>query len=428
MARDRTVVREIDWREVCPWLILFRTVWSAVDPRKLLSAAAGLLLVTGGWAVLGDLFAASDDPSVAAQAERYKALTWLNQEAPAVEGPADMTKAAEPRPFLDWRRLADAALLIPLDMARPFLEVFDRDAGYQNIALSLLCALWEVLVWAFFAGVITRMSALQLSQDLNASWFKAMRHVRRKYVSYAAAPLLPIFFLIGCALLMSLFGLLSRPNAGFVATAALWPLGLIFCILLAAVLVSLLFGWPIFWTTISAENTDAFDGFARAFAYVYQRSFSYLFYLVLAAVLGVIGWVALAYFVEFTLFICAWGVSWGTGQERGVELLSLSRLDQFAAPLSTGGEIISFWSTAARIIVISYGYSFFWTAFTAIYLLLRRDTDATPLDVVYLDEPLGRPLPPLDHDEAGVPAAPRDAQSAGEATAPPSEAEGSPSA
>lgn len=46
---------------------------------------------------------------------------------------------------------------------------------------------------------------------------------------------------------------------------------------------------------------------------------------------------------------------------------------------------------------------FFWTAFTAIYLLLRQEVDQAELDEVYLtpqDETYG--LPPLETDEAGV--------------------------
>jgi hypothetical protein len=51
-------------------------------------------------------------------------------------------------------------------------------------------------------------------------------------------------------------------------------------------------------------------------------------------------------------------------------------------------------------------FSYFWTATTAIYFLLRRDVDATEMDEVFLDEDQGEPaegLPSLRTDEAGAP-------------------------
>ena len=71
--------------------------------------------------------------------------------------------------------------------------------------------------------------------------------------------------------------------------------------------------------------------------------------------------------------------------------------------LTTGGTLVAVWSGLVRLLVLAYGHSFLWTAASGIYLLLRRDTDATPLDEVYLDsaeDPYG--LPPVKRDAQGV--------------------------
>ena len=51
---------------------------------------------------------------------------------------------------------------------------------------------------------------------------------------------------------------------------------------------------------------------------------------------------------------------------------------------------------------MAFVFSYFWTATTAIYFLLRRHVDATEMDEVYIPEEGEHGLPPLDHDAAGV--------------------------
>lgn len=51
-----------------------------------------------------------------------------------------------------------------------------------------------------------------------------------------------------------------------------------------------------------------------------------------------------------------------------------------------GAYIIWLWMTLLFLIVLGFGYSFFWTASTMIYLLMRRKVDDTDIDEVYLEE------------------------------------------
>jgi hypothetical protein len=102
---------------------------------------------------------------------------------------------------------------------------------------------------------------------------------------------------------------------------------------------------------------------------------------------------------ELMMYFAAWGVSWWAG-ERSSELFAASA----GMAASPGARAIAWWRGLVLMVVIAYGHSFFWTAASGIYLLLRRDTDATPLDDVHLDEaedPYG--LPPVTRDAAGVP-------------------------
>ena len=50
-----------------------------------------------------------------------------------------------------------------------------------------------------------------------------------------------------------------------------------------------------------------------------------------------------------------------------------------------GSVIIRFWADCVKFLAVGYFYGYFWTAASAIYLLLRRDVDATEMDEVFLD-------------------------------------------
>jgi hypothetical protein len=77
--------------------------------------------------------------------------------------------------------------------------------------------------------------------------------------------------------------------------------------------------------------------------------------------------------------------------------------DQRSATFRAGVAVLSFWLAGVQVLLLGFGFSYFWTATTAIYLLLRFDVDATEMDVVHLeDEPAVFGLPPLATDAAGV--------------------------
>ena len=71
---------------------------------------------------------------------------------------------------------------------------------------------------------------------------------------------------------------------------------------------------------------------------------------------------------------------------------------------SAGATLIAFWAGCVHLLVLGFVYSYFWTASSAIYLLLRRDVDGTDMDEVYVvEQPDTYGMPALEQDAAGVP-------------------------
>src|SRR6202043_695655 len=51
-----------------------------------------------------------------------------------------------------------------------------------------------------------------------------------------------------------------------------------------------------------------------------------------------------------------------------------------------GAGLVSVWLYLLFLVVVGFGYSYFWTASTIIYLLMRHQVDDTDLDEIHLEE------------------------------------------
>jgi hypothetical protein len=115
-----------------------------------------------------------------------------------------------------------------------------------------------------------------------------------------------------------------------------------------------------------------------------------------------VAWLFVALVGELTVYLMAWGASWGSGTARANEIYAASGLAAGGPPVSVGAQLVGFWSGLVRMIVLAFGHSFLWTAATGVYLLLRRDTDGTPLDEIFPHgSEVPSSVPPLTADVPG---------------------------
>ena len=176
---------------------------------------------------------------------------------------------------------------------------------------------------------------------------------------------------------------------------------------MALLLLGLGFGWPLMWATISTEGTDSFDALSRSYAYLFQRPLRYLFYVVVAVVLGGLGWLLVKNFANGVIWLSYWAAGWGSGSDRIAAIQAVA--PKLGGMAHAGGSMIHFWESCVRYLAAGFFYGYFWTAASAIYLLLRRDVDATEANEVFLDadksEPEHSPPPPGTEPEGVPPAA-----------------------
>ncbi|HVC95742.1 MAG TPA: hypothetical protein VND64_18760 [Pirellulales bacterium] len=418
MSEDRGSVREIAWREVFPWLLLVRAFRVSIQLSQIVLGSLGLLCTIFGWLVLSNLFAGSVETPFAGWRIFYQSNPWNSPAETMGMGPSNMMPLDVTCPYREaWSDYPPKLGQFPSDpflgpwrqLQAPFQQLFDPRVRITGLAFLFSCGLWAISVWGLFGGALTRRAAMQLGREENIGLKAALGYATAKWRSFVAAPLLPMIGVLICAAPMFITGLLMRSDFGVAVAGLIWPLLLIGGLCIAMLLLVLLFGWPLMWPTISAEGSDSFDALSRPWSYVFHRPLHYLFYAAVATALGYLGWLFVAHFALWVAYLPKWVVAWGAGHEQATRVFPELYRQAVGAetPGPWGAGSIAFWGGCVRLLALGFVYSYFWTASTAIYLLLRRDEDGTEIDDVHLDGQQAHGLPVLEKDSTGVYIAPK---------------------
>jgi hypothetical protein len=290
----------------------------------------------------------------------------------------------------------------------------------------LLLALWALLVWSLFGAAITRIAAVGLARGDRPGFRAGLAHGIRRWPLYFGAPAVPLVGAFVVAIPVMILGLLMQLDFFVLLGGILWPLVIICALIMALLLLGLAVGWPLMWATISVEATDPFDALSRSYSYAYHRPIRYLFYVLVAAIIGILGWYVVSWFARWIIELSYWGISWGATAERTSAIATeanyaLNTVDTARdwSMFRVGADLIGFWHACIWTLAVGFAFSYFWSASTAIYYLLRKDEDGTEVTEVTYEEP-GEPrgLPPLSTDAMGVPSV-SDGGPAGSSTSPP---------
>ncbi|MGQ0633408.1 MAG: hypothetical protein ACT4QC_02260 [Planctomycetaceae bacterium] len=395
MAEKAAAIESIAWRRLFPWLHLSRSFWIAIDPRKLALAAAGLLLISAGNLAINRLPFASP--------EMTSATNWPWNESvgyaifPSSSAASD-ARLALSRPVETISQIAGnwQLVLLPVGaVCAPAAALFQPDLSVNALADAALRLLWAIVVWAIFGGAIGRIAAVQFARDQQVGIRAALKFALSRFFGYVAAPVLP---LVGVGSLWGLCvvgGWLGRipGGVGDFVLGALWGLELIFGLMMAVILVGLAVGWPLMFATIAVEGTDGFDGLSRMYNYVFERPLYFLWQLVVMLVYGSVVIFFVWMMSRWLVHMAIWGVAWGLGYSETVrltggapELIAANAYSQIPDAASLGGELVRAWMCTLATLVLGFVYSYFWTAATISYCLLRHSVDGNELEEVYAEQ------------------------------------------
>ena len=423
MTDGRGTIREIAWQDLCPWLIILRTFRLAISFRVLVLSAAALVAVSAGWKLVDNVFYGTVEESVSttdeqgvSEADEQRARQWIKAHAkypwettpfeadgevlsPASGRVEDVTRAI---PAIGRWLSRGPVVQVWRYITGPFLGLFDPELSMPGLACLSLCCLWSVVVWALFGGAITRIAALDLARDETLGMVSAVRYSSARWPAYFLSPVLPLVGVLLAVVPLMVLGWMIRVDFLLVVAGLFWVLVLVAGLFMAIVLIGLAAGWPLMLPTISSEGTDAFDALSRSYAYIFQRPLHYLFYALIASLLGIVSVLVVDVFADAIVGLGEWGVSWGASGDRMVDVLDPG--GEAGMMLGSGAWLVAVWTGCVTTLKVGFPFGFFWTAATAIYLLLRRDVDATEMDEVALEEQdATHGLPPLAADASGVP-------------------------
>jgi hypothetical protein len=373
MADERGVVRRIVWRELFPWILIFRTFRLAISPALLALATLGALLTPVGWSIAGRIFLAPDER---AAMESHLA------------GPGRWDLIANLPPALaEYLPATPSGIAnVYFGLTAPVQRMFDWNLTLAQTAYFLLGNLWTLAIWAFVGGVVTRIAVVQLSNDEAPDLLDSLRFVAMRYFWYFLAPLYPLAGVLLIMLPIALLGLVMRLDVGVVLAGILWVFVIAISLIAVWLQLGLLFGWPLMWPVVSAEREgDPFEAFSRSFSYVYGKPLNLFFYFVVAAIFGAVCWAVVNLAIEILIHFGFAAASWGAGGFRIREIQHRIALGETHGTLGLGAYLLGSIFDLVRLVRDGYSFSFFFAAAAAIYLLMRMDVDQKEMDEVYLE-------------------------------------------
>lgn len=386
MASERPVIREISWRDVFPWLVIFRTFGLAISMPVLLLATLGAVLTPLGWWVSELCFV---PPSTCEVDAPFAQVVQANRGGPHRPFPPLVPDDGRVPGSLSDILFTQPDVIQPIfrRFVDPVARFFRGQMTLQQAGYFGMGTFWMLVIWGFYGGAITRIAVVKLGREEQISLGEALGHVRRKLISYILSPLFPLLGVVLIAVPLFLLGMLMRWEAGVLAAGLLWVFALLGGLSIAILLLGTLFGWPLMWGVISAEqHGDAFEAFSRSFSYTFGRPLHYLFYAVVAAWFSGLSWLLVYHVSELVIWVTRLPAEMGVGMERWSMLAAW--IDQPTAttnPEMVGAWLIGSFESVVRTIAAAFGYSFFWCQAAAIYLLLRQDVDQTEFDEVFVE-------------------------------------------
>ncbi len=515
MADGRDDAPAFSFRKAFLWTEIFRCFQVALDPRKLLVAAAGILVMSFGWYVLSAIFWS---PRPTFKNDEYQAIAKEKLGAKKIDATGkevdvtadDLTIEARriyDRDLEQWQTLDELAgpggrlrsmpwneyrgpnpyllmtslfsgdpverssslsefltatipvLIEPLvKLILPVIKFVDASTSFWTRVYLLLCLVWSFATWAFAGGVITRIAAIQLAGKDRVTLQEAVKFVANRYVSYLLSPIVPVGIIAFIVVGLAVYGLIALiPGVGdLVLYGLLFPLIILGGLVMAILFVGLI-GYPLMYATISVEGSDTFDALSRSYNYVFQSPWNYLWYSFIAVLYGAAVTLFVVFLASLTVYLAKWSICqapWSESSGRKPDYLFVYAPESFGwrelflkgSPLEykirrevpmaaklpvdpvastevsrprlvvverdpaaaeqyrrslwgiekVGAAMVTFWLTLIFLLMLGFSYSYFWSASTMIYLLMRKKVDETELDEVYIEEDLPEPpAPPM---------------------------------
>jgi hypothetical protein len=384
MSQQPGVVTAVRWTDVCPWLLIVRAARVAFLVRVIVLATLGVFLTQWGWSTVEWALGVEPGPPLLEQLTEHPPTPLLRAAPPTPPFTSD------PFTLVDRHPWAGPLIRGWAWMIQPLTGLIEASGWRATIAL-LASGVWVMAVWALVGGAIARIAALYLARGEHLGPIAALRSAAANWVSTFAAPAFCFAVIAVFVLLLAFTGLLMRWGPLAFLAGVFWPLVLAMGVAAAVFAIGLLAGWPLMWSTVAAERTDAFDAVSRGYAFTFQRPLHWVFFVLVATVLGLLAQTAVSLAVGAVASAVHGSVGWGINETTtyGQAVLN-GQTPPEDAPLGlfprAGGKMLRFWEAGLSGLATAFPLAYLFPASMAIYLLLRRLIDSTELTEISLDD------------------------------------------
>jgi len=223
-----------------------------------------------------------------------------------------------------------------------------------HYAYCLVFVVIKLAVFSVIGGALCRMAALQFARGERTGIIEALRFGVKRFTSFFFAPLLPVIAIGIIAGFILLLGLAAKtPYLGVIFMIFILILGAF----MAIAIIGTTAGFNLMFPAVAYDGADAFDSVSRSFSYVFSRPWRMGFYTLTAAMHGAICYVFVRLFASLMLLT--------------IHLLASAAVG------------VAEWIVTA--LVISIIISYYFSANTIIYSLMRNKVDNAALNEIHQD-------------------------------------------
>lgn len=386
-------------------LKLFQTFHVAVQPTKLIIAFLAVVIIClCGWIMdIGDTVVVSADGQTELDvylSDPQSLELFIEVYESDSEGVGVFSSLMD----LAFARFHGAlSALFSLDAAGMVSEA----AGYfRGICWALkyhffYCLIFFVIKLAVISvagGSLCRITALQFSRGEKPGLVESLRFSVKRFSSFFGAPLVPAGIIVFIGLFVFLLGLIGNiPCVGELVIGIVMPAVLLGGALMAVILIGAVAGFNLMFPAIAYDGSDCFDSISRAFSYVYARPWRMCFYSLIAGVYGSICYLFVRFFAFLVLATSHSFLGLGVfvDNSQGVDKLAAIWPAPTFMSLLGANPLAGNWaeSFAAFLIhlfllavvgaIVAFVISFYFSANTIIYSLMRNRVDDTSLEEIY---------------------------------------------
>ena len=444
MADEAVTLRDINWRETFPFTHVFRAFRVAIHPSKLFLALLAIACLWCGGLILDSVWphrsnVIANEAALLESGARADELERARRRMASSMTPEDAAAFAEYErasqaaagnagifeTFFSYEiKAADNVLMfraMPFDSIWHFLVDGPLWLWKYHWLFALIYTAWFLLIWSIFGGAISRIAAVHVARDEKISVRHAISFSVGKILSFIFAPVIPVFIVLGIGVLISIVStvLLHIPYVGPPIAGLFFFLALIGGFVIALVILGTIGGFNLMYPTIAVEGSDSFDAISRSFSYVFARPWRMLWYTLVAVVYGAICYLFVRFFVWLVLTVTWFFMTWFLGGHNVNQpadvwprifphpLDPLKPLpytpdyDHLKGSEAAAAGLIVWWNYLLIGLIGAFAVSFYFSANTIVYYLMRRQVDATELDDVYVEETEDE----LEEPAAGAPGA-----------------------